>query len=94
MRTNEGDYYGWRRGNAGLPAHLEDYVFFIQGLIDLYEASPESKYLKHADDLAKLAIRLFEDEEKGGFYLTADDGEKLLSDPKRFTTGPFLLVTQ
>ena len=56
-------------------------------LIDLYEASLESKYLKHADDLAKLAIRLFEDEEKGGFYLTADDGEKLLVRPKEIYDG-------
>ena len=55
-------------GKAGLSAHLEDYAFFIQGLIDLYEASFESKYLKHADELTKLAIALFEDKKKGGFF--------------------------
>ena len=53
----------------------------------MYEASLESKYLKHADDLAKLTIQLFEDEENGGFYLTADDGEKLLVRPKEIYDG-------
>ena len=88
LRTDEGRLLKrWRRGKAGLPAHLEDYAFLTQGLIDLYEASLESKYLKHADDLAKLTIQLFEDEENGGFYLTADDGEKLLVRPKEIYDG-------
>ena len=77
----------WRQGKAGLPAHLEDYAFFIQGLIDLYEASLESKYLKHADDLTKLTIELFEDRKEGGFFLTAEDGEKLLVRPKEIYDG-------
>ena len=77
----------WRQGKAGLPAHLEDYAFFIQGLIDLYEASLESKYLKHADELTKLAIAMFEDKKEGGFFLTAVDGEKLLVRPKEIYDG-------
>ena len=77
----------WRGGKAGLPAHLEDYAFFIQGLIDLYEASLDSKYLKHADELTKLAIELFEDDNEGGFFLTAKDGEKLLIRPKEIYDG-------
>ena len=77
----------WRQGKAGLPAHLEDYAFFIQGLIDLYEASLESKYLKHADELTKLAIAIFEDKKEGGFFLTAVDGEKLLVRPKEIYDG-------
>ena len=77
----------WRRGKAGLIAHLEDYAFFIQGLIDLYEASLESKYLKHANELTKVTIELFEDEKDGGFFLTAKDGEKLLVRPKEIYDG-------
>ena len=77
----------WRMGKAGLAAHLEDYAFFIQGLIDLYEASLESKYLKHADELTKMTIDLFEDKKDGGFFLTAEDGEKILIRPKEIYDG-------
>ena len=77
----------WRLGKAGLPAHLEDYAFLIQGLMDLYEASFETKYLRDAIDLCDLAIELFEDEDRGGFYLTANDGEKLLIRPKEIYDG-------
>ena len=47
----------------------------------------ESKYLKHADELTKLAIALFEDKKDGGFFLTAVDGEKLLVRPKEIYDG-------
>ena len=88
LRSPEGKLLKrWRQGKAGLPAHLEDYAFFIQGLIDLYEASFESKYLKHADELTKLAIALFEDKNDGGFFLTAEDAEKLLVRPKEIYDG-------
>jgi uncharacterized protein YyaL (SSP411 family) len=77
----------WRQGKAGLPSHLDDYAFLIQGLLDLYEASLESQYLIDADQLTKLAIKLFEDKKRGGFFLTAIDGEKLLVRPKEFYDG-------
>ena len=77
----------WRRGKAGLPAHLEDYAFFSQGLIDLYEASFDIQYLKAAIELVDLTIVHFEDQEKGGFFLTADDGEKLLIRAKEIYDG-------
>ena len=71
---------------SGLAAHLEDYTFFSR-LIDLYEASLESKYLKHADELTKMTIELFEDKKDGGFFLTAEDGEKILIRPKEIYDG-------
>jgi len=67
-----------RRGNAGLPAHLEDYAFLVHGLVDLYQASFETRYLKEALALTDLTLKHFWDKESGGFFLTADDGEKLL----------------
>ena len=44
----------WRNGKAGLPAHLEDYAFFVQGLLDLQEATFDSEYLKAAKELTDL----------------------------------------
>ena len=77
----------WRRGKAGLPAHLEDYAFFSQGLLDLYEASFDTKYLSAAIGLVDLTLIHFEDQENGGFFLTADDGEKLLIRAKEIYDG-------
>ena len=77
----------WRRGKAGLPAHLEDYAFFSQGLLDLYEASFDTKYLSAAIGLIDLTLIHFEDQENGGFFLTADDGEKLLIRAKEIYDG-------
>ena len=68
----------YRRGQAGLPAHLEDYAFLVWGLIDLYEASFETKYLEEAIRLTDLMLEHFWDEKEGGLFLTADDSEELL----------------
>lgn len=88
LRQKNGRLYKrWRQGKAGLPAHLEDYAFLIQGLLDLYEASLDSIYLLESKELAALTRTLFEDLEKGGFFLTAHDGEKLLTRPKEIYDG-------
>ena len=77
----------WRQGKAGLPAHLEDYAFLAQGLLDLFEATQEPSYLIDAKQLVDLARNLFEDQTMGGFFLTAKDGEKLLTRPKEIYDG-------
>jgi hypothetical protein len=61
-----------------LPAHIDDYSFFISGLIDLYEAVFGLKYLEAALDLNRDFIRHFWDEKQGGFYFTANDSEEIL----------------
>jgi hypothetical protein len=61
----------YRDGEAGLPAHLDDYAFLIQGLLDLYEASFEVGWLEQAVKLSERQIELFADEEGGGFFDTS-----------------------
>ena len=77
-------------GQSGLPAHLDDYAFLAQGLLDLFEATQEPSYLGYAR-----AHRSFDGSFRrqgtGGFYLTARDGEELLTRPKEITTEPFPL---
>lgn len=68
----------YRNGQAGLPAHLEDYAFATWGLIDLYEATFEVRYLQAAVELNDAMLKHFWDTKAGGLFLTADDGEKLL----------------
>jgi hypothetical protein len=76
-----------RLGEAGLAAHLEDYAFMVQGLIDLYEATFDTRHLERALTLNQMMIDHFWDDENGGFYLTADDSEELLMRPREVYDG-------
>ncbi|MCC6547288.1 thioredoxin domain-containing protein [Candidatus Sumerlaeota bacterium] len=67
-----------RKGEAGLPAHLEDYAFLAYGLTELYEATFDSKYLIAALELSDTMLAHFGDANGGGLFQTADDGEKLI----------------
>lgn len=50
---------------------LDDYSFMIAGLIDLYEVSANSKYIKLAEDLLKVTDILFYDSKNGGYFNTS-----------------------
>lgn len=68
----------WKDGRAKLNAYLEDYANFADALVELYQVSGDAKYLREAARLADLLISEFWDEERGGFYFTANDHEELL----------------
>lgn len=65
------------RGQAGISAHLDDYAFFIWGLIDLYQATFEVRYLKEALRLGATMMELFKDPESGGLLFSANDADDL-----------------
>ena len=77
----------YRAGEAGLPAHIEDYAFLTWGLLNLYEATFEVRYLQEAIALNDLTLKHFWDSKDGGFFMTADDGEKLLVRHKEIYDG-------
>jgi uncharacterized protein len=58
----------YRDGEAKFEAHLADYSFFVQGLLELYEASFEIEWLQTAIRLTEKQIGLFYDEHNGGFF--------------------------
>jgi len=68
----------FREGEALIEGNLDDYAFTINGLLELYGASFEPKYLKNALLLNKILMEHFWDGENGGFYFTPDDGEIIL----------------
>ncbi len=68
----------YRDGEAGLPAHLEDYAFLVWGLLELYETTFDVKDLETALLLNRESIERFWDKKNGGFYFTANDGESLI----------------
>ncbi|MDQ6968596.1 MAG: thioredoxin domain-containing protein, partial [Mariprofundaceae bacterium] len=70
MRDKQGHLlHRYRHGDAGITGHLDDYAFFTWGLIELYEASFDAKYLKAALDLND-DMRIRFASESGGLYLT------------------------
>jgi uncharacterized protein YyaL (SSP411 family) len=64
----------WLDGRSGIPAFAEDYAFLIQGLLDLYEAGFELRWLQWAERLQARMDALFWDAERGGYFNSrADD---------------------
>jgi uncharacterized protein YyaL (SSP411 family) len=58
----------YRDGEASIPGTLEDYAYLVAGLLDLYEASFESHWLREALQLTGTMTELFWDEADGGFF--------------------------
>ena len=88
VRTAQGRLlHRYRDGEAALTAHVDDYAFLIYGLLELYEATFDVHYLETAMGLNEDLIRHFWDSENGGFYFTADDGERLLVRQKEVYDG-------
>jgi len=77
----------YRDGEAAIPATITDYAFFIEGLLDLYEATFKNDYLKEAKRLGSEMIRLFWDDKNGGFFITANDVEEILFHQKEIYDG-------
>ena len=69
----------WRKGEARLTGYLNDYAFFIEGLLNLYEATFDLRWLREAEALADTCYGAYFNSEKGGFFLTANDAEKLIA---------------
>src|SRR5690606_21053072 len=68
----------WRNGSAGLPATLEDHAFVAWGLLELYGATFDARWLAECLDMVDAMIAHHADEEHGGFFMTPHDGEPLL----------------
>jgi uncharacterized protein YyaL (SSP411 family) len=72
----------YKDGRARLHGYLEDYAFLADGLLALYEASFNPRWFTEARRLMDEAIKLFADEQNGGFFDTGSDHEALISRPK------------
>jgi len=77
----------YRNGAVEHLGYLDDYAFLIWGLIELYQACFDERYINTAVELVEDMIRLFYDREHKGFFLYGIDGEKLLSRPKELYDG-------
>ena len=68
----------YRNGRAKLNAYLEDYAFYADGLVTLYQVSGELTWLESAISLVDRMIDEFWDQENGGFFYTGKSHETLI----------------
>jgi uncharacterized protein YyaL (SSP411 family) len=66
-------------GRAIHLGQLDDHAALADGLLALYEATFEPRWLTAARDLAEAMVELFADPEGGGFFFTGSDGEELIA---------------
>jgi len=83
MRNGKVVYRTWKPGHpAHLNGYLEDYANLADGLVALYEATFEERWLEAAVELTDTILERFRDEENGGFFDTSTDHETLITRPK------------
>ena len=88
LRRDDGTL--WRTHTAGKPqlnAYLDDYAFYIDGLLGLHAATNETSWLDRAIELQGHQDRLFWDTMGGGYYFTANGHEALIVRGKQFVDG-------
>ena len=68
----------WRDGRTSGRAVLEDYAFLIAGLLDLFEATTETRWLAEAERLQEIMVERFWDADGGAYFGTDATGDQLL----------------
>jgi uncharacterized protein YyaL (SSP411 family) len=77
----------YKDGRASLNAYLEDHAFLAEALLDLYEATFETRWFSEARTLADVMIERYADPQ-GGFFTTSIDHEQLVTRPKDIQDHP------
>jgi len=78
----------FRDGEARLDAYLEDYAYLVEALLTLYEATFDVRWFDAARETADRMIELFADSDRGGFFTTAHDHERLIARRKDIDDHP------
>ena len=72
---------------AKLNGYLDDYAFFIHGLLNLHDATGEKRWLDEATALTDLMVKWYGDAKTGGYFYTSTDHEKLFARSKDYFDG-------
>ena len=78
----------YRAGRASGTGYLDDYANVAHGLYELHVATGELRFLEESRRLALVAIELFADDDRGGFFMTPSDGEPLVARTKDLDDSP------
>jgi uncharacterized protein YyaL (SSP411 family) len=77
----------YREGEAAIDANLDDYAFYIQAQLDLFEATSDPHFLFTAVELDEQLHENFSDENSGGYFFTSKNSEKLIARQKEIYDG-------
>ena len=69
----------YSNGESKINGYLEDYAYFLEALISLYEASFDLVWIERANQLADKMICEFYDEKDGGFFMSGLSSEVLIA---------------
>ncbi|QMU53662.1 MAG: DUF255 domain-containing protein [Nitrosopumilus sp.] len=72
----------YKNGTAKIGGYLEDYSYFVNALLDVFEIEPDPKYLEMSLSLGHHLVDHFWDSENNSFFMTSDEHEKLIIRPK------------
>ena len=78
----------YKDGTAKLNAYLEDHAFLVEALLSLYEATFDPRWFAAARETADAMIERFADDERGGFFETSADHERLVARRKDLEDNP------
>ncbi|MBI1926188.1 DUF255 domain-containing protein [Candidatus Poribacteria bacterium] len=79
LRREDGQLMrAYTEGGVKYDGYLDDYAFLVRGLLGLYQATGEERWLKEARSLADTMMQLFWDDKDGGFYFTRAGQEDLI----------------
>jgi len=77
-------YRSYKDGQARIPAYVEDYAAVGLGLVALYQATFDLRWLESAEEMAETILALFRDPEGGAFFQTSTEHEQLVARRKDF----------
>jgi len=79
LKTSNGLYRNFKNGKASIVGFLDDYAFFIEALIALYEYDFNDQWLTEAKELTDAVIENFTDVESPMFFYTSVKSENLIA---------------
>ncbi len=89
MRDGDGRLLrSFNQSKAKLRAYLEDHAMLLDALLTLYQSTFEPRWYVAAVAEAEAIIEAFGDDERGGFFSTAADGEQLAARRKELEDSP------
>jgi uncharacterized protein YyaL (SSP411 family) len=74
----------FKDGQSKLNAYLEDYAFYVSGLLDLFATNSKQEYLDKSIKYTDFMLQHFWDDKEGNLFFTSDDHEQLISRTKNF----------
>lgn len=83
LKSNEGYLYRiYKQDKAKILAYLDDYAFYINSLLDLFEIKTDPRFIELASYYTDVLIKHFWDGKENNFYYSSDMHESILTKTK------------